>query len=94
MKLLVIKNENILSEEHELAVLKSLSESISQGILFVDSDFTYEVVEFDSPVYDNRYDVQKKSRRDILKRHERIKKMREAFADELHKNDEEAENNG
>ena len=84
MKLLIFKTDHVLSADDRHKIVKDLHTGIADGVLFIDGTYTYEVVEFDSINFNNSMLVtpkEKMSRRDLIRRNEDWKRMREAFAE-------------
>lgn len=89
MKVLILKTDTILSVEERQKIAESLHVGIRDGVVFLDGNYTYEVAEFDSIVYDQESIMVPKKKYD---KNKRINEMRRRFA-EAKRKDEEALNN-
>ena len=80
MKLLIFKTDAMLSADARKSITESLHTGITDGVVFVDGTYTYEVVEFDSINYDGQcIEVPKKgSKSDI------IRDLRRGYKNEIH----------
>lgn len=85
MKLLILKTDTVLTVKERMDISESLHTGIRDGAVFLDGNFTYEVVEFDSIAFDRgQIDIPQKDRK------ERINEMRRRFAEAKRKDVEEA----